>query len=173
MPAMPQLSRGWLRPRHALLMISAAFLLGACTPTRATHGYVPRHGVVETVRIGQDTREVVQAKLGRPSTIGTFDSSTWLYVSQKTSQTAFFAPEVTDRQVLAITFDENGRVATINRYGLEDGRVIDLVTRTTPTHGQEMTLVQQLFANIGRFNPSAPGGGFVPSSTGRRPGSIF
>jgi hypothetical protein len=41
----------------------------------------------------------------------------------------------------------------VNRYGLEDGRVIDLATRTTPTFGRELTVLQQLFGNIGNFDP--------------------
>ena len=34
-------------------------------------------------------------------------------------------------------------------YGMEDGRVIDLETRTTPTLGRELTILEQLLGNLG------------------------
>ncbi|MEO1613736.1 MAG: outer membrane protein assembly factor BamE, partial [Pseudomonadota bacterium] len=57
-----------------------------------------------------------------------------------------------------------GRVTNVARYGIEDGQVIDLITRTTPTYGREITILQQLFGNIGRvgadqfFDGRSPGG---------------
>jgi outer membrane protein assembly factor BamE (lipoprotein component of BamABCDE complex) len=59
---------------------------------------------------------------------------------------------VIDRRVVAIEFDQNDIVTAMNEYGLEDGRVIDLQTRTTPTHGRKLTILQQLLGNIGRFS---------------------
>jgi len=43
-------------------------------------------------------------------------------------------------------------VTQVNRYGLEDGKVVDLVTATTPTYGRELTVLQQLFGNVGRIS---------------------
>ena len=53
---------------------------------------------------------------------------------------------------VAIDFDSAGRVSDVRRYGLDDGREIQPVDRATPTKGREVTLLQQLFGNIGRFN---------------------
>ena len=38
---------------------------------------------------------------------------------------------------------------------IEDGIVIDPVSRATPTHGRDLGLLEQLLGNIGRFD--APG----------------
>jgi hypothetical protein len=40
-------------------------------------------------------------------------------------------------------------------YGVEDGRIVEPVERTTPTYGQELTVMQQLLGNFGRFNTDA------------------
>ena len=53
-----------------------------------------------------------------------------------------------DRTVLAVNFDQRGVVRTIKRYGLADGRVIDLETRTTETGGRQLGVLEQLFGNI-------------------------
>ena len=47
--------------------------------------------------------------------------------------------------------DANDVVASVNTYGMEDGRVIDLQTRTTPTHGRKLTVMQQVLGNIGKI----------------------
>ena len=53
-----------------------------------------------------------------------------------------------DRTVLAINFDQRGVVRDIKRYGLADGRVIDLTTRTTETGGRQLGVLEQLFGNL-------------------------
>ena len=69
-----------------------------------------------------------------------------------------------DRKVVAIRFDGSGRVSNVARYGVEDGKVIDLITRTTPTYGREITLLQQLFGNIGRVGADQLFDGRLPGS---------
>ena len=72
--------------------------------------------------------------------------------------------------MIAIRFDQNDQVANLGQYGLEDGKVIDINSRTTPTRGRELTILQQLFGNIGK--PGA-GGVIVPGrDSGGKPGSI-
>lgn len=135
------------------LLAASALVVAACSPIKRTHGYTPRAEELARVQVGVDTRETVMEKLGRPSTLGTFDSSEWYYISQQTEALAFYAPEIVDRSVVTVSFDETaGTVSDVGRYGLEDGRVVDLVTRTTPTAGAKLTLLQQIFANLGRFN---------------------
>ena len=50
--------------------------------------------------------------------------------------------------VLAVSFDQRGVVRDIERYGLEDGRIINLTTRTTETGGRELGVLEQLFGNL-------------------------
>ena len=66
---------------------------------------------------------------------------------------AYQAPKVIESEVLAITFDQGGVVRNIERFGLEDGRVITLERRVTETSVVDRTFLRQLFRSIGRFNP--------------------
>jgi len=134
---------------RALLGIGAlACMLVACSPVVRTHGYTPLPEQLERIQIGQDTRGSVRRKIGRPSASGAFTDDAWYYVSSTVEHVAFYAPEVVDRQVIAVEFDENDLVSAVNRYGMEDGRVIDLETATTPTHGRQLTLIEQLLLNL-------------------------
>lgn len=131
--------------------LAAGLAASGCTPITHTHGYTPRATELEEVRAGRDTRDTVQEKLGRPSTVGAFDDNDWYYISMRTETLAFYAPEVVEQNVVTISFDDTGVVTGVNSYGIEDGRVIDLVTRTTPTSGRKLTVLQQIFGNLGRF----------------------
>ncbi len=56
-----------------------------------------------------------------------------------------------ERKVLVVSFDAAGLVATTRTYALEDGQPIDPVGRVTPTEGREISILQQLIGNIGKF----------------------
>lgn len=159
---------------RALGALAALLLAGvaACSPIKHTHGYTPRSNELDEIKVGVDTRESVQNKLGRPSTLGAFDDDDWIYVSIKSETIAFFEPEVVDKRVVLVTFDKEGVVADVGNYGIEDGRVIDMVSRKTPTSGRKLNMLQQVFQNIGRYSGGSDvlkklGGG---SDSGSLPG---
>jgi outer membrane protein assembly factor BamE (lipoprotein component of BamABCDE complex) len=131
-----------LRTVSALL---AAAALSACTAVVTQRGYVPDPQAVASITVGADTKPTVAQKLGNPSTQATFGGDTWYYISAKEEQQAFFPPQVTDRQILAVEFNAQGQVANVRRYGLQDGRIVNYVSRETPTRGKELTILQQLF----------------------------
>jgi outer membrane protein assembly factor BamE (lipoprotein component of BamABCDE complex) len=54
--------------------------------------------------------------------------------------------------VLVVRFDEQGILEEIGTLRGEDGQEVVLVSRETPTAGHELTLIEQIVGNIGRFN---------------------
>jgi len=141
----PALRFGWL-----LLVPVAA--LTACSPRIDQRGNLLDPDAVLAVKPGVQTKEQVSQLLGTPSTIATFDDKTWYYISKRTTTTAFFAPDITDQQVLVLKFNDSDVVEKVQLYGMDDAYEIEPVSRTTPTYGQKLTILQQLFGNIGRFS---------------------
>ena len=137
--------------------LAGALTLAAagCSPIVTTHGYAPTEEQVEAIEPGLDTAETVVRKIGRPSTGGVVRNDAWYYVASKFETVAYNPPEVTERRVVAVRFGDDGFVSGVDRYGLEDGRVINLVTRTTPTFGRELTVLQQIFGNLGNVGATA------------------
>ncbi len=135
--------------RRQILVFAAGAFLAACTPDVVHHGYLPRKGDFEKIHEGM-TKAEVESILGTPSTTATvdIDGDSYYYISSVTKQSAFFKPEIVDRKVFAIRFDREGRVKSFALYGLEDGQIINISDRTTPTPGREMTILQQLFSNL-------------------------
>ena len=151
--------------------VGAAFaaLAAGCTAVETHRGYVPDAEILSSIVVGTDTKDTVSQKLGTPTTRGTFSNDVWYYISSRDIQTAFFAPQSIERNIVEVQFSENGQVAGIRHYGLEDGRVVDYVDRETTAFGSETSLIQLLFnavpGNIGmpsRTNAPTPGGGQGP-----------
>lgn len=147
-PGKRGLSRGL---RVGLLVACAAVALSACGNTVQVRGNNPDPEDVAAIKPGVQSRQDIIDLLGSPSTVSTFEDRKWYYIGQKTQEVAFMKPEVLDRNVLVITFDNTGLVEGMEHYGLDDAQEISPVERETPTEGRDLTLIQQLFGNIGRF----------------------
>lgn len=138
--------------RTMLCAAGVAAAMAGCSPTYTNHGFAPQVADLQAIEAGVDTRGSVERRLGQPSATGSFDGDVWFYAASRVEHFAFYAPKVVERTVVAVRFDDAGLVTGVGRYGLEDGRVVDLVTNTTPTYGRELSVVQQLFGNVGRVN---------------------
>lgn len=131
--------------------LAVALATTGCASRLDTRGNLPDPERVAEIKPGQQTRQDVADILGSPSSVTPFGSDTWYYISKRTETFAFFAPELTDRQILMVKFGNDGKVAGIDTIGLEAGRKILPVERTTPTHGTEMSVIEQFVGNLGRF----------------------
>lgn len=142
--------------RHVLLGAVAAAVLAGCAPRVDSRGNEPPASRLSQLQPGKQTREDVAQLLGTPSTVSSFGDPVWYYISYKTETNAFFKPEEVERRVLAVQFDERGYFKDVRELGLDDGRPLQMVDRETPTVGKDMTVLQQLFGNIGRFSKEGP-----------------
>ncbi|WP_246534523.1 outer membrane protein assembly factor BamE [Aliiroseovarius lamellibrachiae] len=133
------------------LAVMLAGLIAACSATYRNHGYMPTDTDVEVLQIGVDTRETVAQAIGQPGTAGLLTSSGWYYVQSRFKHFTYNAPEEIDRQVLAVSFSDAGTVTNIERFGLEDGRVVVLSRRVTATNIKGVSFLRQLFGSFGRI----------------------
>jgi len=138
----------------ALIAALAGSGLAACSPTIDYRGYLPPKNALQQIQPGMSKTEV-EALLGSPSTTATinFSGDSYYYISSIVEQRSFLDPQEVDRTVVAIRFGQLDQVESFAQYGLQDGQIVDFNTRKTPTHGKEMTILQQMFSNIGRFSP--------------------
>jgi outer membrane protein assembly factor BamE (lipoprotein component of BamABCDE complex) len=145
--------QGRARRQLAAAMILALSLAGCFTATYQ-RGYILDETALAQVPPGS-TQEQVLLVLGTPSTVATVSGEAFYYISQKAQRTAFFNPEITDQRVLAVYFDQNRRVQRLANYGMQDGKVFDFISRTTPTGGQEANIVRQILSSSS-FTPGLP-----------------
>ena len=112
---------------------------------------------IASISVGVDSKDSVSSRLGSPSTVGTFDTDVWYYISSQEERFAFLAAKTTYRDILVVRFDQTNLVSDIGTYTLADGKVVNYVGRKTPTRGKELGFLEQMFGNIGRL--PAPGRG--------------
>lgn len=143
--------------------ITVAVAVGACEKPVKVRGHMPDKDTMAQIRPGEHGRSDVVDMLGSPSAISSFRDSTWYYIGSKEEEFAFFRPEALERNVFAVTFSEGDAVESTRLYTLADGQSIDPVERETPTHGRDLTILQQFLGNLGRFNTSS---GSTPASGG-------
>ncbi len=138
--------------RFSTAIVFSAYLLAACETRIETRGNLPDPDLLETVQSSEHSRDQVAQLLGSPSTVAMFENETWFYISERRETFAFFEPEVLERKIVIVQFDDAGLLKTVAEVGLEDGQIVIPVDRETPTLGNDLNAIQQMLGNIGRFN---------------------
>lgn len=121
-----------------------ALLLAGCAPEVEHRGYVPKPGAFSQITNGM-TKAEVAGILGTPSTTASvqFKGDSYYYITSITTSKAFMTEE-TQREVIAVRFDEDMRVRSFAQYGLEDGRVINVNSRQSPVTGEDTSILSSL-----------------------------
>jgi outer membrane protein assembly factor BamE (lipoprotein component of BamABCDE complex) len=138
--------------RLRITMFGLVLLLAAgCSAVYRNHGYVPADTELALIEVGVDTRDTVAATVGRPSTSGLLNDVGWYYVQSRWKHAGALPPREEERQIVAITFTEAGMVENVERFGLEQGRVVALSRRVTDSNIKGMSILRQLFGSLGRL----------------------
>ncbi len=131
------------RAAATVALICAA--LAGCTGEQFQKGYILPPNALEQIPIGASQDQVLIV-MGTPSTVATLNGEVFYYISQRSERkVAFMNQQVVDQRVIAIYFDRNRQVQRLANYGLQDGKIFDFISRTTPTSGQELSYLTPLF----------------------------
>ncbi len=144
--------RWWQKTlRHVALFSGLSVALVACSATFTNHGYVPPAEELSEVSIGASRDAVVEA-IGTPGSAGVMRDEAWFYTAYRVRNYAYQPPQVTERQILAVSFDGRGRVSNIEQFGLEDGRIVQLSRRVTTSSVQDIGFLRSVLRNFGRLD---------------------
>ena len=150
-------------------ILTIALLLGAtglsgCTQLRAHQGYIVDQTLLDSVAVGIDNKQSVQATMGRPTFAGQFNDNVWYYLSRNTRQLAFASPRPVEQLLVRVRFDALGQVTAVDRTGVETVVRISPEGDSTPTLGRERSFFEDIFGNIGTVG--VPGAGGAPGGSG-------
>jgi len=132
---------------------------GALAVTLSLSGCLGYDGVITRGAV-LDSRKIMEVKpgmnaaqalaaLGTPSTTSTVGGDAWYYVTQRIERQLAFMPQtITDQHVYAVYFDKSKKVSRVADYGMQDGKPIDFLSRTTPNPGAEATLLRTLMTKV-------------------------
>ena len=150
----------------ALTLVLAAAAISGCNSSKTfagltpgetlTQGYVIDQQSIDLVPVGS-SREQVLLALGSPSTTATFDNEVFYYISQTRRRSmAFQNPHIVEQRVLAVYFGPDDRVVNIANYGMQDGKMFDFISRTTPTGGKDQNFLGQILSGFGGSKGKPP-----------------
>ena len=134
-----------------VLVLAMSWGIAACSATFTNHGYVPPEEDLALVAVGASRDEVIEL-VGRPGSAGVIRDEAWFYTQYRVRNYTYNAPEVIERDIVAISFTDAGRVSNIERFGLEDGQIVQLSRRVTEASVRDSGFLRQILSNFGRIN---------------------
>lgn len=148
---MPFSAKRHLFPISAAIALSLSLTAcgsGLMLTQKRTQGYEISDDALAQIRPGQ-SQALVTTVLGSPQVTNTFGNETaYYYIQTKVERTAFGMNTASDRTVLAVYFDKNKKVVDKAVYGSEDGKVIAIQSRRTPSYGIDRSFIESLIASI-------------------------
>ena len=126
----------------------------ACSPVIAQRGNLLQDHQISGIVAGEHSRSDVLRVLGSPTTQSTFNPDIWYYIGQETEKHGILDDEVVKERIVVVSFNPDGIVQSIEEQD-PDRVSVPYARSKTPTHGNDLTFMQQLLGNMGRFNAPA------------------
>ena len=141
----------FLRPKLVFLL-NLMILVSACEAITTTHGRLIEPAELDRLELGVTTQAETIAILGPPSFEGAFNSGRLYYNNQKMEKSVGGETLTIERELIIFIFDDNDRLQSIEiRDKNSDKKIVKLESKT-PTPGNTVTIVDQIFGNLRRRN---------------------
>ena len=112
---------------------------------------VPELVRINAVKAGKHTKDDVIRLLGSPTSITLFEKESWLYIESKEQKRVFLPAKEIERKVVQVIFKSDGMVEKVKQLSLDDGQKIALDETITPVSGKDLSVIDELIGNFGRF----------------------
>ncbi len=139
--------------KHLILLLSLA--IGLISVTSCSQ--IEKRGYSFELSDYQLLKEKINNKndalnfMGYPSFISEADQKEfWVYYSEDVKKLLFFKPNILDRKIITIAFDNKNIVEKIKSYDLADQNSIQFNENYTEVASQKKSWWSQLFGNIGQ-----------------------
>ena len=141
----------FLRPKLVFLLV-LMIVVSACEAITTTHGRLIESADLDRLELGATTQAETIAILGPPSFEGAFNSGRLYYNNQKMEKSVGGETLTIERELMIFIFDNNNRLQGIEiRDKTSDKKIVKLESKT-PTPGDTVTIVDQIFGNLRRRN---------------------
>jgi outer membrane protein assembly factor BamE (lipoprotein component of BamABCDE complex) len=145
---------------HLLLASLALGTLAGCSTIRNATEYKPQVrgnrvdlDALKELTAGTSTKADATALLGSPTAKATFDDNKWIYISEVTQPRVARKEAVLSQEVVVLTFDQGGVLRDVESLNQDDSLSVAMASGATPSPGSEASFLQQLFGNVGKYNP--------------------
>ena len=144
-----QITFFWPKLVFSLILM---IVVSACEAITSTHGRLIEPAELDRLELGRTTQAETLAILGPPSFEGAFNSGRLYYNNQKMEKRVGGETLTIERELMIFIFDNNNRLQGIEiRDKASDKKIVKLESKT-PTPGDTVTIVDQIFGNLRRRN---------------------
>ena len=141
----------FLRPK-LIFLLTLVFVVSACEAITTTHGRLIEPAELDRLELGATTQAETIQILGPPSFEGAFNSGRLYYNNQKMEKRVGGDTLTIERELMIFIFDNNDRLQIIEIRDKSSDRKIVKLESKTPTPGDTVTIVDQIFSNLRRKN---------------------
>ena len=138
--------------RFALFFVASLGLaaVGGCGDRVSSHGHIINENELKQINIGTTTRADILDMLGQPSFKGAFDTQKLYYSSQVMLQPVASTKQTQKRIIYIFTLNDKNILQSIDLMNKEDGLQIAHIDDKTPTPGDTLGILDQIFSNLKR-----------------------
>ncbi len=139
--------------KHLILLLSviiSLFTLTSCNQIEK-RGYSFELSDYQLLKEKINNKNDALNFMGYPSFISESDhKELWVYYSEDVKKLLFFKPEILDRKIITIAFDNKNVVEKIKSYDLQDQKPISFDKNYTQVYSTKKSWWSQIFGNIGQ-----------------------
>ena len=138
--------------RLALFFVASLGLaaVGACGDRVSSHGNLVNENQLKRINIGTTTRADILDILGQPSFTGAFNTQKLFYSSLVMVQPIASTKQIQKRIVYIFSFNDKNKLQSIDVIDKGDGFQIAHIDDKTPTPGDTLGILDQIFSNLRR-----------------------
>lgn len=134
----------------ALICLGLFFGLQGCESQVTSHGNLIEASQLNKLEIGTTRREDVMILFGPASFEGAFNNNRLYYNNQKMEAPIAGRTQTIERELVVLSFDVNNILESIEIRDKSTDQEIVKLDAKTPTPGDTLTVVDQLFTNLRR-----------------------
>jgi outer membrane protein assembly factor BamE (lipoprotein component of BamABCDE complex) len=131
------------------------FIVSACSFRVDKSGYMFENNNINFIQKGVTSKNTILKNLGSPSIISyAKDKELWIYYSENIKYILFFKPNVFERDVLVLKFDDEQRVNYIKKLDLQDeDNKYFFNQNKTFVESHKSNFFKKIYENIGSILP--------------------
>ena len=127
-------------------------ILFSCAPRVSRHGMVVKKESYKSLYKKELTKSEVTEIFGSPSIKSTFSDNTWYYITHINKEIALFDIKRSDQLIIKIRFNNDQSIKYVKAFNKSNGTEIKINKAKTSTATSDITLLQELLGNVGKYS---------------------
>lgn len=140
--------------KNLLILLSLSITFASCAQVEK-RGYAFELSDYQNLKENIHDKQDVLNSMGTPTFTSDIDQNElWVYYYEEWKKRLFFKPDITDRKIMAISFNNKNIIQKIENYDLSDENYVGFSQKYTGVASPKKGWLQDIFGNIGQVRAS-------------------